>query len=245
MKRYWKYFAALILLFLSACERETEGFTSISADTPKIKVSASVNTKGEIQLSGAYIIKKFDAGKLGNVSWEAGITETLRFARSKTNTLFILYEENGEVIRQMYDFGQPFEITFASDQWVRRIENDGGGNTVVFVEKRVAPPSQARTESGTDNDSQSNDYWCDDLDGVRLQIGETARVVSPKVNLRSSPVVPQTWNANIVAQIEEGVQVTVIGGPECAHEGTWWQVRTEYGETGWMREFVSDGYLLR
>lgn len=174
-----------------------------------------------------------------------GVTETLRFAKSKTNTLFILYEEDGRVLRQMYDIGQPFEITFAHDQWVRSIENDGRGNTVVFVEKRVAPPSQARAELETKNNPQSNDYWCDDLDGVHLKLGDNARVVWPKVNLRSSPVVPQTWDANIVAQLEEGTQVSIIGGPECAHEGTWWQVRTEYGDSGWMREFVSDGYLLR
>ncbi|MCQ3953001.1 MAG: hypothetical protein DPW15_06925 [Chloroflexi bacterium] len=40
-------------------------------------------------------------------------------------------------------------------------------------------------------------------------------------------------------------QVTVIGGPECAHEGTWWEVRTEYGDAGWMREFTDDGYFLK
>lgn len=244
MKHSLKYFVLVIALFITACERETEGFTSVSLDTPKVKVSASVNTKGEVQLTGAYVIKQFDAGKLGRVSWEAGVTETLRFAQSKTNTLFILYEEDGEVVRQAYDFGQPFEITFGQDQWVRRLENDGRGNTVVFVEKRVAPPSEAESHVSLVVPA-SNDYWCDDLDGVKLSEGDTARVMWPKVNLRSAPIVPETWDANIVAQVEEGTQVSIIGGPECAHEGTWWEVRTENGDTGWMREFVSDGYLLK
>jgi uncharacterized protein YgiM (DUF1202 family) len=96
-----------------------------------------------------------------------------------------------------------------------------------------------------ENGSNSAEYWCNDLSGVNLQVGDSARVVYPKVNLRSSPEVPQTWDANIVAQIDEGIRVTIIGGPECAHEGTWWQIRTEDGYTGWMREFISDGYLLR
>lgn len=243
MKKLRQGFVLVVFIFLSACERETEGYTGINLDMPKAKISASVNTKGEIQLSGAYAIKEFDAGSLGEVSWEVGVTETLKLAQSKTNTLFILYEENGKIVRQMYDFGQPFEVAFAHDQWVRSIENDGRGNTVVFVEKRVASPSADKPE--TVREGSSTAYWCDDLSGVKLKMGDTARVVWPKVNLRSSPVVPQTWDANIILQVEEGVQVTVIGGPECAHEGTWWEVRTEYGDAGWMREFTDDGYFLK
>lgn len=244
MKWSWKFIVLATLLFLSACERETEGYTGVNLDTPKVRISASVNTKGEIQLSGAYVIKEFDAGKLGRVSWEVGITETLRFAQSKTNTLFILYEEDGQVIRQMYDFGQPFEITFGQDQWVRKLENDGRGNTVVFVEKRVASPSEKEPKSNIEA-PQSNDYWCDDLDKVRLNIGDDAKVLWMKINLRSTPVVPDTWDANIVAQLDKGIRLTIIGGPECAHEGTWWEVQTENGDYGWSREYTeSNGYLI-
>lgn len=90
-----------------------------------------------------------------------------------------------------------------------------------------------------------NSYWCDDLSLVKLDVGDNAKVVWMKVNLRSSPEVPQDYYANIVDDLLEGTQFTIIGGPECAHNGTWWKVRTSSGQIGWIREYTgSNGYLI-
>ncbi|MBK6793410.1 MAG: SH3 domain-containing protein [Anaerolineales bacterium] len=246
MRTSWKNLLGLVLLCLTACGGETTGYTSVNAGNEKVKVSASINTNGEIQVSGAYVIKEFNAGKLGRVSWEVGIAHTWDLAKSKSNTLFILYEDDGEIIQKEYYIGQPFLVTFAYDQWVRSVEDDGNGNIVITVERRVAPISPAAADPKPTSKPQSNSgYWCDDLSLLRLEVGDTASISYPKVNLRSTPKVPDDYYANIVTELENGVALTITGGPECAHEGTWWEVRTEYGDTGWVREHTKDGYLMK
>ncbi len=89
-----------------------------------------------------------------------------------------------------------------------------------------------------------NSYWCDDLSLVKLEVGDDAKIVWMKVNLRSSPEVPEDYYANIVDELLEGTSFTIIGGPECAHNGTWWKIRTSSGQVGWVREHTSDGYLI-
>jgi hypothetical protein len=65
-----------------------------------------------------------------------------------------------------------------------------------------------------------------------------------KVNLRTAPIVPQEFYENSIAKVDEGTPLTVIGGPACSHEGTWWQVQLKNGQTGWLREYISTGYLI-
>lgn len=88
-------------------------------------------------------------------------------------------------------------------------------------------------------------YICPDFSDVRLRIGAVAEVVWEKVNLRSYPRVPDQWDANIIVALDKGTQVKVIGGPECEHDGTWWKVRTQSGDVGWMRELLPDKRLLK
>jgi SH3-like domain-containing protein len=92
--------------------------------------------------------------------------------------------------------------------------------------------------------SSSSNYWCDDLTYVKLEVGNNAKIVWDKVNLRSAPKVPDDFYANIVTELKEGARLTIIDGPECAHNGTWWKVRAETGKTGWVREHISGGYLM-
>ena len=100
------------------------------------------------------------------------------------------------------------------------------------------PPTSGSSQPSTQK------YWCDDLKSVKLKVGDRARVVWMKVNLRTAPIVPQDFYENSIAKVDEGIKLTIIGGPACSHNGTWWQVRTENGQTGWMREYISTGYLI-
>jgi hypothetical protein len=52
------------------------------------------------------------------------------------------------------------------------------------------------------------------------------------VRLRSSP----NRAASTIVQLDKGTQFTVIGGPSCADNWSWWQVKTDLGQTGWISE---------
>jgi len=101
------------------------------------------------------------------------------------------------------------------------------------------------TPTETQTTIQPTPYNCPDLAVVRLSIGANAQVAAAKLNMRSTPRVPSDYAANIVKELAKGDRLAVIGGPECAHDGTWWEVRTESGETGWVREALADQRLVR
>lgn len=222
------------MLFFSACQPEAE----IGYQPPYIPVRISVNSRGEVNAEASYewvtSIGTFDIG--GGIS-----VNTLR--NNYTNNILIVRVDDEATVYQLEE-GARFDISFDDSNTLYKkvaFHKEADGDIILELESVQAGNASQAKESA----SNSAGYWCNDLSGVNLQVGDGARVVYPKVNLRSSPEVPQTWDANIVAQVEEGVRVTLIGGPECAHEGTWWQIRTEDGDTGWMREFISDGYLLK
>lgn len=87
-------------------------------------------------------------------------------------------------------------------------------------------------------------YSCPDKSQIRLRVGDRAIVPHYDVNLRLSPKVPNDWDANIVIMLRRYDKMIVIGGPKCAHEGTWWEVQTDNGYTGWVRELQPDKILL-
>jgi len=89
-----------------------------------------------------------------------------------------------------------------------------------------------------------SNYTCLDLNKVQLRIGSVGKIVWKEVNLRSSPAVPANWDSNVLFNLDEGEEIIIIGGPECAHSGTWWEVLTESGYTGWMRELLPDKKLI-
>ncbi len=70
---------------------------------------------------------------------------------------------------------------------------------------------------------------------TEIGIGATVRTTSAAVNLRSEP----STSSNAITQLDEGVELLVIGGPEDADEYTWWQVQGVDNDEleGWL---VSD-----
>ncbi|KXK15871.1 MAG: hypothetical protein UZ14_CFX002000222 [Chloroflexi bacterium OLB14] len=207
---------------------------------PIIPVRISVNSQGEV--SAEYVNEYEIVTPIGTFDIGAEVSiNTLR--NNYTNNILIVRVNDIATVYELEE-GKEFNITFDDSNTLYKkvaFHKEAGGDIILELES-VSNNDDSQTQ---ENSTTSSNYWCDDLNGVKLSVGENAMVVYPKVNLRSYPQVPQNWDANIVAEVEEGVAVTIIGGPECAHEGTWWEVRTEYGDTGWMREFISDGYLLR
>ncbi|MEO7839367.1 MAG: SH3 domain-containing protein [Anaerolineales bacterium] len=139
------------------------------------------------------------------------------------------------------------------DNWsadkTKTVKSSDGGIQITYTIVRTlsAPPNpKAPVLGSTSSTTQTTiqKYWCDDLSYVKLKVGDRAKVVWPKVNLRTAPIVPQEFYENSIAKLDEGTAITIIGGPACSHNGTWWQVRTKNGQTGWMRERISTGYLI-
>lgn len=70
---------------------------------------------------------------------------------------------------------------------------------------------------------------------TEIGIGATVVTTLGDVNLRAEP----STSANSLLQLAEGVELTVIGGPEEADGFTWWQVQGTVGESpveGWLAE---------
>jgi hypothetical protein len=55
---------------------------------------------------------------------------------------------------------------------------------------------------------------------------------SDDVRLRDAPF----RSANTINYLPVGSQFTVLDGPSCADNWSWWQIRTDYGVTGWIAE---------
>ncbi len=101
-------------------------------------------------------------------------------------------------------------------------------------------PRATNTPKGIDFAS----YSCLDKSQVKLRVGKRAEVQEYDMNLRSDPIVPDIWDANIVVMLRPGDKMSIIGGPKCAHDGTWWEVNTDSGYTGWVRELQPNKILL-
>ena len=89
------------------------------------------------------------------------------------------------------------------------------------------------------------EYECPDKNQIKLRIGSTGMVQKFDVNLRKEPVVPNDYYINVVTRLSDGAKVTVLDGPTCAYDGSWWKVETESNDIGWVREIQpSKGTLI-
>jgi hypothetical protein len=75
---------------------------------------------------------------------------------------------------------------------------------------------------------------CPGVPPQRMTVNQRGYVCtkSDPVRLRVSPA----RSANTLVQIEPGTQFTVIGGPSCSDNWSWWNVQLNNGTTGWVSE---------
>jgi len=129
------------LLLLSACGVETTSSPTPSETLGPVTISANINPNGEITLTGTSF-QLVGTKDLGAGWWELGFAAVLYEAKNNQYTLFVLYPDStGEVIRQEYAIGRPFEINFNNDKWVKKIAQDGNGNVVVYIEPNAGSPT--------------------------------------------------------------------------------------------------------
>ena len=63
-----------------------------------------------------------------------------------------------------------------------------------------------------------------------LAVGGTAVTIDVGVRLRDEPGTGGT----VLQELDEGVSLTIVGGPETTEGVAWWQVKTGDGKTGWV-----------
>lgn len=85
--------------------------------------------------------------------------------------------------------------------------------------------------------------FCPGAPSSIVSSGIRARVTLSDTNplplrLRTTP------GGEFILSISEGTEFTIIGGPQCADNYTWWQVRLDNGTTGWSAEGDSSKYFM-
>jgi hypothetical protein len=78
---------------------------------------------------------------------------------------------------------------------------------------------------------------------ARLEVGARARVTftdGTPSRLRAEPGL----DGAEIAQMAEGTEFSVIGGPWCADEYRWWQLELDDGMIGWSAEGDAESYFL-
>ena len=95
---------------------------------------------------------------------------------------------------------------------------------------------------GSSTSQPANQTSCSGLSS-RLAVGKSARVAYTDGNpmrIRANPGLSQS----VITEVPEGARFTVVGGPQCVDNTSWWRVRTNDGSEGWMAEYSNGTYLL-
>lgn len=95
----------------------------------------------------------------------------------------------------------------------------------------IASPTPARDAPASPTESPSS---CPVAPPQQVQVGDSARVCTAHDQLvvRTQP----RRGSTEVTRLEPGTRVTIVDGPVCAQDWSWWKVRTDAGKIGWVAE---------
>lgn len=147
-----KIFLVFLAFVLVGCKIGATGSTGPQITIAKVyAIALTVDTDGEVHLTGQVTIPTPYRYKIVDLDWLAAFDITFNKAQESENTLYLLYDDgDGSITQDTYVIDHPFEITFASDEWVRKIKHDDKGNFVIFVDiKRTTveiPPTVTNRE---------------------------------------------------------------------------------------------------
>jgi hypothetical protein len=188
-----------------------------------IDVSLGITNSGVIVTSAGLTIPLVHTGIL-NVGWRTGVSWAKESAQSTPNTLYVIYEDgSGKTRQDIYDIRQPFRITFQENEWTRAIERLPNGAIVVAVEVLGG----GETVSGSETTSNSSNNACPGAKPQRVEVGDTAKVCTKSDNLivRDKPKA----SGSETFRIPPGTRISIINGPTCANNSSWWKVEVPAG----------------
>jgi len=232
--RLWILLACLLL---SACQ--PQGVVEFGYQPPLVPVRISVNSRGEVSASASYTwvtpLGTFDIG--GGVS-----VNTLR--NKFSSNVLIVRVDNQATVYELKE-GAHFEITFDDRNTLYKkvaFHKEPNGDFILELERAVSAedqnqPGSASSSSNpasTNTKPSSSPDSCPGAPKQRLKVGDNAYVCTKvdTVALREGP----SKNYTIIKRLVPGADLKIIGGPTCANNWSFWQVRTESGYTGWMSE---------
>jgi hypothetical protein len=70
--------------------------------------------------------------------------------------------------------------------------------------------------------------------------GQVAFTGNKFMNIYQNP----GFNQVIIVRIVEGTHITIINGPLCTDDATWWKIQTDKKVEGWMVESQNGIYLI-
>lgn len=148
MKRFLFYF--VLSCVIAGCG-STKVSTGPSGGIGPLEVGLHLNSDGELEAETTIsipIVANKDMG--AGINWDITFTRVLNEAQNMDHYLIVLWDENGSTKKKEFPIGQPFEINFEYDQWVRKIKHLDNGTIIVFVEKQeLVQAEQSPPESPT------------------------------------------------------------------------------------------------
>lgn len=138
-----------------------------------------------------------------------------------------------------YQGCQPFNLTsdyagFSFDLKERELQEREWEHVVIIGEydywdSSIYPPLRPCNQSSLIIQSS-----CPSAPLQRMVVGQRGYVctVSDSVSLREEP----GRSSSKITALTTGVYFTVIGGPSCADDWSWWQIQIDDGITGWISE---------
>jgi hypothetical protein len=94
-------------------------------------------------------------------------------------------------------------------------------------------PERLALDSVTQSGGQSASS-CPGAPAQRVSVGEAGYVCTQtdNVRVRNAP----NRSADVIASLPPGTTFTILDGPACSDDWSWWRVRTSQGEQGWIAE---------
>ncbi len=118
----------ILVLVIGGCDTppaivETGPKVEVDVGVAELSVQVTINSQGDVVLSGDFALSTL--GPVG-FGWTAGFEKVLYEAQRESPSLFILWEDDtGEIWREQFIIGEPFQVTFNDRQRVREIRSAG------------------------------------------------------------------------------------------------------------------------
>ena len=137
----------------------------------------------------------------------------------------VLSDPNGSLATELsglFKVGESYLVIGIHDPNVNLVNGDNGlfNTDLPFDNFKVLPPKPTSSCPGAPQQRMivnQRGFVCTQADNVRL---------------RNAP----QESASVITSMPVESQFTVIGGPACSDDWSWWQIQTDDGYTGWISE---------